>query len=301
MGLKHLARAALAQVRYPPARAQVVQSLRHGAFLARAERFIANRSALGDVPASIDPDPAAPLSDLRALFEANLEGPGIWKWMHYFSAYEEHLGRYRGTAPVVAEIGVFSGGSLRMWREWFGAGAEVHGIDIDPECRSYESLGVSIHIGDQGDPSFWRDFRRAVPRLDVLIDDGGHLPEQQATTLEEVLPHLAPGGTLIIEDIHGLGNAFSSYMQVLVAKQHEQRCRPDGSAEPNVLQAHVEQISFLPYMAVIRKRRFPLQSLAAERRGTEWQPARVFDSRGHIVHGRGVYGRDGGASPDPVG
>jgi hypothetical protein len=47
---------------------------------------------------------------------------------------------------------------------------------------------TSIHIGDQGDREFWRAFRERVPPVDVLIDDGGHQPEQQIVTLEEMLP-----------------------------------------------------------------------------------------------------------------
>jgi hypothetical protein len=288
MRIQRLAGPVLAQLWDRRARGQLLRSFKHGELRARAERFIERIGPLGDGAEGSHPASGEPASDLRALFEGNLQGPGIWKWIHYFAAYEEHLGRYRGKCPVVAEIGVFSGGSLRMWRDWFGPGAQIHGIDIDPACRSYESLGVTIHIGDQGDLGFWDGFRRAVPRLDVLIDDGGHLPEQQATTLEKVLPHLAPGGTLIIEDVHGDNNAFTSYMEVLVTKLHAQRQRPDGTVEPSHFQASVEQITLLPYMAVLRKRRFPAPSFGAERRGTEWQPARVVDSVGRLIHGRGA-------------
>lgn len=64
-------------------------------------------------------------------------------------------------------------------------------------------------IGDQASGEFWDRFVAEVPRLDVLIDDGGHTPEMQHATMERALPLLAPGGVYIIEDIHGAQNGFA--------------------------------------------------------------------------------------------
>ena len=54
----------------------------------------------------------------------NNGGNTTWKWLHYFDIYERHLHRFRNRKPVMLEIGVFDGGSLRMWRDYFG-----------PDCR----------------------------------------------------------------------------------------------------------------------------------------------------------------------
>ena len=64
-------------------------------------------------------------------------------------------------------------------------------------------------IGDQASGEFWDRFVAEVPRLDVLIDDGGHTPEMQHATMVRALPLLAPGGVYIIEDIHGAQNGFA--------------------------------------------------------------------------------------------
>ena len=53
---------------------------------------------------------------------------------------------------------------------------------------------TKIFIGDQADRSFWAEVRQTAPLIDIVIDDGGHLPEQQLVTLEELLPHVRPGG-----------------------------------------------------------------------------------------------------------
>ena len=100
-------------------------------------------------------------NDLQKFVEARREGRGIWKWRHYFDVYEKHFSRFRGQEVHVLEIGVYSGGSLEMWRDYFGPQARIHGVDIEPACRSYANDAVQIHIGDQTDRGFWQRFRTA--------------------------------------------------------------------------------------------------------------------------------------------
>ena len=40
--------------------------------------------------------------------------PGIWKVAHYLPIYDRHFSRFRGTDVHFLEVGVHSGGSLRM-------------------------------------------------------------------------------------------------------------------------------------------------------------------------------------------
>jgi len=126
--------------------------------------------------------PANPLSE----YFFNNPGRMIHKWHHYFEIYHRHFEKFRGQSPVVVEIGVFHGGSLQMWREYFGPGTRVVGIDIDPRCKGFEDESTTILIGDQADRGFLAEVRKAVPRIDILIDDGGHTMQQQIATLEEL-------------------------------------------------------------------------------------------------------------------
>jgi hypothetical protein len=142
------------------------------------------------------------VNDLQRIFSGNAEGGLIWKWEHYFDVYERHLSRFRDTDAHVVEVGVYQGGSLGMWREYFGDRATIHGIDTNPRCKELESLGVKIHIGSQEDRAFLRALRAEVPRIDVLIDDGGHTMKQQKITFEELYPHLGDRGVYICEDLH---------------------------------------------------------------------------------------------------
>ena len=74
----------------------------------------------------------------------------------------------------------------------------------------------------------------AAPRIDILIDDGGHEPEQQRVTLEEMLPHLSPGGVYLCEDIHGDTNVFSAYLQGLATSLNAMSLNPTADGRPGL-------------------------------------------------------------------
>lgn len=147
------------------------------------------------------PAPGVDANPLLDYFARN-EGRLIFKWQHYFDIYHRHFAAFRGRAPVVLEIGVFHGGSLQMWREYFGPGSRIVGIDLDPRCRAFAEDGIEVLIGDQADRGFLASVRDRLPRVDILIDDGGHFMHQQITSFEELYPHVQPEGVYLCEDLH---------------------------------------------------------------------------------------------------
>ena len=56
-------------------------------------------------------------------FRNHNQGRGVWKWEHYFEIYHRHFSKFINQPVDVLEIGVQSGGSLEMWRAYFGAAA----------------------------------------------------------------------------------------------------------------------------------------------------------------------------------
>src|SRR5438067_1520135 len=145
---------------------------------ARPGTSVGTTTGAGGSPSAANP--------LWSYFASHVEGRGIWKWTHYFDIYERHLAKFVGRDVHVVEIGVCGGGSLEMWRHYFGSGCRVTGIDIDEACRAYEDEHTKILIGDQADRAFWRSFREQVPLVDELLDVGGHSSEQQRLTLAEM-------------------------------------------------------------------------------------------------------------------
>jgi hypothetical protein len=120
----------------------------------------------------------------------------------YFQVYEEVFKKYVGQNITFVEIGVLNGGSLFMWRDYFGQGSRIIGVDINPGAKELEKSGFEIFIGSQSDPLFWNDFYQKVGPVDVVLDDGGHTNLQQILTAHSAIPHIKDGGTLVVEDVH---------------------------------------------------------------------------------------------------
>lgn len=141
------------------------------------------------------------MSILEQYFKKNT-GRLIHKYHHYFEIYERHFQKYRNKKVVILEIGIFQGGSLQMWKNYFGAKAEIYGIDINPKCKAFEEKNIQIFIGSQSDRRFLRELKKKIPKVDVLIDDGGHFMKQQIVTFEEMYDHVKEDGIYLCEDLH---------------------------------------------------------------------------------------------------
>ena len=141
------------------------------------------------------------MNDLEKYFEANNDRL-IHKWMHYFEIYDHHFSRFRGTDVHILEFGVSQGGSLQMWKDYFGPQCRIYGVDINPHCKALEEDRITIFTGDQEDRIFLRSLAASVPRIDILIDDGGHSMRQQIATFEELFGRIAENGVYLCEDLH---------------------------------------------------------------------------------------------------
>jgi tetratricopeptide (TPR) repeat protein len=120
---------------------------------------------------------------------------------NYTNIYFKYLNGLRDEELRIVEIGVALGRSLRMWKEFFPR-ADIVGVDIDPNCRRYADERVKIFIGDQSDEDFLESLARNTGgNFDLIIDDGGHLAQQQQASFKYLFPHLKPKGVYVIEDL----------------------------------------------------------------------------------------------------
>jgi predicted O-methyltransferase YrrM len=107
-----------------------------------------------------------------------------------------------------AEIGVFRGASLFVWRQFFSSG-RIYGFDNDlPNLdfiRSQRMPGVTVDAMDARDPDSMNTVLSRHTEdgelFDVILDDALHNAEQQVVTITTALRKLKSGGLLIIEDI----------------------------------------------------------------------------------------------------
>jgi len=137
------------------------------------------------------------------IYESFLKSPySSLKLTTYFNVYDKLLRQYQDKEIVFLEIGILDGGSLFMWRDFFGPKARIIGVDLNPEARKWEKEGFEIFIGDQSSDKFWEKTLNKIGKLDIVLDDGGHTYEQQIMTTESVIPFINDGGIIIIEDCH---------------------------------------------------------------------------------------------------
>ena len=124
------------------------------------------------------------------------------KYINYFPIYDTLLKKFRNKKIIFVEIGVFSGGSLFMWRNFFGKKAKIIGVDLNPDIKRFKKYGFDIFVGDQSSKEFWKKFFKKYGKVDVVLDDGGHTNYQQIMTVNNCVPNIKDGGVLITEDVH---------------------------------------------------------------------------------------------------
>jgi 23S rRNA U2552 (ribose-2'-O)-methylase RlmE/FtsJ len=170
------------------------------------------------------------MNDLESYFRNN-DKRLIHKWAHYFEVYDQHFSRYRNREIVILEIGVSQGGSLQMWKSYFGDNAKIYGIDVDPRCKELEEDNIKIFIGSQANPTFLQEIKAKIPPIDILIDDGGHTMNQQIISFEELYDHIKADGIYLCEDVmtsywvtygggHKRSGTFLEYSKNLIDQLH---------------------------------------------------------------------------------
>ena len=188
----------------------------------------------------------------------------IHKWNHYFDIYERHFNRFRNKEIVILEIGVSQGGSLQMWKDYFGDKAKIFGIDIDPRCKKLEEENIKIFIGSQSDREFLRKIKETIPMVDILIDDGGHYMDQQIVSYEELFSHIKNNGVYLCEDLHtsywpkwGGGHrksdTFIEYSKNFIDYLHAFHSK-QSSLKVNSFTQSVDSIHYYDSIIVIEKR-----------------------------------------------
>ena len=123
---------------------------------------------------------------------------------HYYSLLKDK--------PVKAmlEIGICgnrnipnnrTGASLFMWQEFF-PDATIYGLDNEPKWLINTGHIVTA-LADQSSPISLHaalDFLKCG-QLDVIIDDGSHMPDHQIISMQTLLPSLRKNGLYFIEDV----------------------------------------------------------------------------------------------------
>lgn len=142
-----------------------------------------------------------------------------------------------GRSPKVLEIGVSHGGSLQLWKEYFGPGARITGFDIDPRCRDFVEPQIEVYTVDQSDSRELARLSQILGPFDIVIDDGSHVLEHQEGSFTTLWPNTE--GVYLIEDCHqgypvlipSVGYFCDRYPWVLVMERPKRVIRGTPSRE----------------------------------------------------------------------
>lgn len=128
----------------------------------------------------------------------------IHKWHHYFDIYDKHFSKFIGKSPTVLEIGVWNGGSLLMWKDYFGKDSKIIGIDINQDCKNHENLekNINVHILNQYNDNDLDFLISNYKNFDIIIDDGSHINPHMIHSFNKLFNYVTDGGVYLIEDVH---------------------------------------------------------------------------------------------------
>lgn len=120
----------------------------------------------------------------------------------YLERYEERFCRKRGDSMKLLELGVYKGGSLLMWREYFPRGLIV-GLDASPTPFAALPGRVRFYQGRQDDAALLGAIAAecAPEGFDFIIDDAAHVGTVARASFQALFgKYLKPAGVYVVED-----------------------------------------------------------------------------------------------------
>ena len=200
---------------------------------------------------------------LREIFD-NHNGRLIHKFDHYIEVYDQYFSKFRDREINFLEIGLSQGGSIDMWKEYFGPKLNFYGVDINPESKAFEEEKVKIFIASQDSKSDLEKLKASLPQVDILIDDGGHTMKQQINTFEVLFDLVKPGGIYLCEDVHTSywklyhgkykgNNTFIEYSKNFIDQIHAWFSEDKSKFKVDNLTRNIKAIHYYTNMVFIEK------------------------------------------------
>ena len=188
----------------------------------------------------------------------------INKMDHYLDVYHRVMAPWKNKDIRFLEIGIWKGGSINLWKGFFGPETQLTFLDINPECKALEGPRVSIEIGDQADRDFLRKVAKNHGPFDIIVDDGGHKMHQQKISFTELWAHLSDGGLYIVEDTQssywpGFGggfrdkNSFIEFAKDLVDRFHSWYTDQDDIFPFHPIAKELASVQFYDSMVIFEK------------------------------------------------
>jgi cephalosporin hydroxylase len=114
--------------------------------------------------------------------------------------YEQEFFNYKNRKINFLEIGIRSGGSMKLWSEYFTNAKSIIGIDIDESslANQFKDIeNVTYYFGN----AYTKEVADKFTSLDIFLDDGPHTLKSQLDAIKYYLPKVKSGGLFLIEDV----------------------------------------------------------------------------------------------------
>jgi hypothetical protein len=124
----------------------------------------------------------------------------------YLGLYQDLLVSKKDTAKHVLEVGIFKGGSIKLWHDYF-VNATVYGMDIMSmngiwsEIRNKDRIVLFPSTDAYNQSFFETEFLNKGIKFDFMLDDGPHSLESMKSFIRLYSKVMAEDGILIIEDV----------------------------------------------------------------------------------------------------
>jgi hypothetical protein len=126
----------------------------------------------------------------------------------YLRLYQKLLIKKKETATNVLEVGIYNGGSIKLWNDFF-TNATVHALDIIEYKDIWDGIKnndkIVLYSNDAYDEEFFTsNFLEKGIRCDFMIDDGPHHLEGMIKFIKLYSQIMTDDGILIIEDVQDI-------------------------------------------------------------------------------------------------
>ena len=129
-------------------------------------------------------------------------------WHSYLPLYDKLFIAKKETAKNVLEVGICSGGSIKLWSDYF-TNATVHALDvmhIDSVWGELKKNERRIVLHTSTDAYNVDFFKRTFldntnMKFDLMLDDGPHTLESMKAFIRMYSRLIADDGILVIEDV----------------------------------------------------------------------------------------------------
>jgi hypothetical protein len=124
----------------------------------------------------------------------------------YLSLYQQLLVGKKVTAKNVLEIGIYNGGSIKLWSDFF-INATIYGLDIMNIAKVWDGIKNKDKIilytstDAYNNDFFISNFLDKNIKFDFMLDDGPHTLESMKKFIQLYSQIMTDDGILIIEDV----------------------------------------------------------------------------------------------------